>query len=237
MTLPAIAVVGYSDTGKTTVASSLVQTLVARGYRIAAVKHCPHGHKVDRPSTDSARLFAAGADKVVATSPGLLTSMEVTQVDTSLEAIVASLESSDYSYDLVVAEGFKGSSAPKILVMGEEHLSPSPQNVIAIIGDHKTAGKVPSYTFQELDALANQVQDQMLKGATEAPGISLVVDGVSIDMGGFASRILYQVILGFLSTLKNIPPDPQRIRIILCAEKAQKGPEETSGLTREGVPR
>lgn len=228
MTLPTIAIVGYSDAGKTTVASSLIQTLVARGYRIVAVKHCAHGHEVDRPSTDSARLFAAGAGRVVMSSPGLLTSIEATQMDTPLEAIAASLDSSDSSYDLVVAEGFKGSSVPKVLVMGEERLSPSPQNVIAVVGDHRTAGEVPSYTFQEVDALADQLQSQMLEGPESrrvGTEVSLVVDGIPVDMGGFSSIVLSQVVLGFLKALRNVPPDPQRVRIAIATGKAQEGQE------------
>lgn len=235
MTLPAIAIVGYSDAGKTTVASALIQTLVARGYRIAAVKHCAHGHEVDRPATDSARLFAAGAGKVFMSSPGLLTSVETTQMDTPLEAIVASLDSSDYSYDLVLAEGFKDSSVPKVLVMGEERLSPQPQNVIAVVGDHETAAKVPSYTFQEMDALADQLQNQMLEGARGAPGVSLVVDGTAIDMGGFTSSVLSQVVLGFLKALRNVPSDPQRLRIVIATGKAQEGQEGPPELTTRGI--
>ena len=65
MTLPVIAVVGLSNSGKTRVAAALIQILASKGLRIAAVKHASHGHQVDRPATDSTRLFAAGAAKIV----------------------------------------------------------------------------------------------------------------------------------------------------------------------------
>ncbi len=168
MTVPVIAVVGYSDTGKTTVASSLIQALTARGYRIAAVKHGAHGHDVERPASDSARLFEAGASKVVISSPGQLTSIEKTQADTALEDVVASLGT---SYDLVVAEGFKGSSVPKVLVTREGYSTPSPENVLAVIGDHKADGDMPFYAFQEMESLASLIQDQMLGGLEGPQGL------------------------------------------------------------------
>ena len=61
MTPPVVAIIGPPDSGKTMVAVALIELLAARGYRIAAVKHSAHGHRVDRPATDRARLYAAGA--------------------------------------------------------------------------------------------------------------------------------------------------------------------------------
>ena len=79
MTVPIIAIVGLSNSGKTLVAKALIQKLVDRGYRIAAVKHSPHGHQVDRPGTDSAHLFEAGAARVIISSPDQRTSIERTE--------------------------------------------------------------------------------------------------------------------------------------------------------------
>ncbi len=70
MAPPIVAVVGLSDSGKTNVAASLVAALAGQGYRVAAVKHCPHGHESDRPSSDTDRLYEAGAVTVAASSPG-----------------------------------------------------------------------------------------------------------------------------------------------------------------------
>ncbi len=43
MTVPIVAIVGYSDSGKTRVASALVGLLTQRGHRVAAFKHAAHG--------------------------------------------------------------------------------------------------------------------------------------------------------------------------------------------------
>ncbi len=113
MNTPVVAVVGYSDSGKTRVASSLIKTLTDEGYRVAAVKHCPHGHDADLADRDTDRLYAAGASTVVASSPDRLTKVERVTKDSSLERVVSAMSA---AIDMVVAEGFKSSAVPKILV-------------------------------------------------------------------------------------------------------------------------
>lgn len=155
----AIAIVGTSGSGKTLVATGLVQRLVTKGFRIAAVKHASHGHQVDRPGKDSDRLFQAGATRVILSSPGQRTSIERREDDSPLEDVLASLDS---AYDLVLAEGFKGSSVPKILVLGAEPISPLPQNLIAVVSEGQTVEGVPWYNIRDLDGLAQQIEAQIV---------------------------------------------------------------------------
>ncbi len=159
---PVVAVVGYSNSGKTTVATTLIHALTKLGLRIAAVKHCHDGHQLEIARKDSAALFAAGASRTIVVSPGQVTSVQRTIGDTTLEEIVGSLES---GYDLVIAEGFKASSVPKVLVCGEEAVQPPPSNVIAVVGDQPEEGDTPCYSFTELDGLVQQILDQLLCGA------------------------------------------------------------------------
>ena len=79
--MPTVVVVGNSDSGKTRVASSLVATLAGQGYSVATIKRCPHGHQIDRPNSDSDRLFKAAA-AVIAGSTGKFT--RVTRVEGDL---------------------------------------------------------------------------------------------------------------------------------------------------------
>ena len=212
MTPPVVAIVGLSDSGKTRIAVALIELLAAQGYRIVAVKHGSHGHQVDRPATDSARLYAAGAIRVVLSSPGQITSIERTEADTTLEEIAASLDS---SYDLVIAEGFKGSTVPKVLVVGDEELIPPPENVIAVVGEHVTGEDVPHYSFEEAEGLARQIREQVLTQAPGAPAAFLEVNGVPVPLGSSTSTILSEVVIGFLKALRDIPEDPRSVRIVL----------------------
>ncbi len=157
-----VAVVGLSNSGKTTVAAALVAALAGQGYRVAAVKHCPHGHEPDRPSSDTDRLYEAGAVAVAASSPGALTTRRRVGGDLALETVVSTVGA---GADIVVAEGFKSSTAPKIVV-GD--LPVSLENVIAHV-DRKPEGReVPTYTFGQLDGLADLVRRQLLEPVTTA---------------------------------------------------------------------
>lgn len=122
-TPPVVAIVGPSNSGKTRVATALVEILTGRGYQIAAIKHCPHGHDTDRSRSDSDRLYQAGAATVIASSPDRRTLVERVDHDGSLDTLVSSVGP---RVDLVIAEGFKGSQAPKILVMSSEQMAPNP---------------------------------------------------------------------------------------------------------------
>ena len=122
---PVVAIVGNSNSGKTRVAVYLIQTLTAQGYRIAAIKHCPHGHDVDRPGSDTDRLYSSGAAVVMASSPGKRTRLERVDGDTPLGSIISSFGP---DVDMVIAEGFKANSVPKVLVLSNGGHPPEVQN-------------------------------------------------------------------------------------------------------------
>lgn len=217
MNPPIVAVVGYSNSGKTTVAAAIIRCLSEQGHRIAAVKHAPHGHRVDKKGSDSDRLYEAGAVAVVVASPGQVTSVVQTGGDMPLEQIVASLGP---GYDLVVAEGFKESSVPKVLVTSGSESTPRVQDIIAVVGEGGGSLDVPRYTLQETDGLAQQVRAQvMAKDTAKGETLTeLVVDGVPIKLSPFPADILANVIRGVLTSLKDVSPNPKTINISLSQQ-------------------
>jgi molybdopterin-guanine dinucleotide biosynthesis protein B len=212
MTVPVVAIVGYSDSGKTRVATALTRILVDSGYRIAAVKHCHHGHQLDNAGKDTADLAAAGASPVVASSPGQITTIQSVEGDASLEEIVASI---DAVYGLVIAEGFKRSTVPKVLVLGDEVIEPPPSNIIAVVGDGGPDIGVPRYGFDDLEALAGQLLNDLVAVPGDSPAIALVVDGVPVRLGDFPSTALSATIRGLVGSLKGVPKDPTKIMLTL----------------------
>jgi len=95
----AVAVIGYKGSGKTRIAEMLIEGLAERGYRVAAIKHV-HG-SLKLPESDSARLFRAGAEAVLAVSSEACEFLERRGLEL-WEAL-----SLVRSYDYVVVEGFK----------------------------------------------------------------------------------------------------------------------------------
>ena len=160
-----ITLVGESDSGKTMVATELIRILTEEGYRVAAVKHCPHGHDVDKEGSDTYRMALAGASTVFAVSPNKVTRIERTESDLSLELIVKALD----GFDLVIAEGFKHSMVSKIQIWKGGHTVPSKENLVAIVTDEITSDScaldsdkikgTPTYRFDEMDKLAIYIRE------------------------------------------------------------------------------
>ncbi|MBE0606991.1 MAG: molybdopterin-guanine dinucleotide biosynthesis protein B [Deltaproteobacteria bacterium] len=113
----AIAIVGNSGAGKTTLLERLIPALKGMGYRVGVVKHDAHRFDIDHPGKDSHRLTAAGADTMMITSGEKLA---MVRRHTASPPIGELLERYFGDMDLVLVEGFRGSSLPKIEVHRKE---------------------------------------------------------------------------------------------------------------------
>lgn len=112
-TPPRFGVVGWKDSGKTAMAARLVQELVRRGYRVATVKRAHTGFDIDRAGTDSHAHRMAGAAEVAIVSSSrwaLMHENDHDEAEATLDEIVEHLS----PCDLVLVEGFKTESHPKI---------------------------------------------------------------------------------------------------------------------------
>ena len=109
----AIAIVGNSGAGKTTLLERLIPALKRKGLRVGAVKHDAHRFDIDHPGKDSHRLTSAGADTMMITSASMLAMVKRHAVSPPIEEL---LERYFSDMDLVLVEGFRGSSLPKIEV-------------------------------------------------------------------------------------------------------------------------
>ena len=67
--IPVIAVIGYKESGKTTVIEGLTSRLTERGYSVATAKHIDQkGFRIDKEGKDTWRHAASGANPVIAVS-------------------------------------------------------------------------------------------------------------------------------------------------------------------------
>ena len=100
-----VGVVGYKDSGKTTLTGKLASELIGRGYEVAVIKHLPH--HVDLPGKDTA-ILGEVVGQVGFVSPHR--SGVFWKKPLSLENLLPYLPA-----DLVLVEGFKGERTfPKI---------------------------------------------------------------------------------------------------------------------------
>jgi molybdopterin molybdotransferase len=134
-TLPIVAIVGKSQSGKTVLMEQLIAEFKRRGYKIAALKHSRGGMEIDHPGKDSWRYAQAGSDAVLISSPDKLAFIKSLDHDLDIGEILPIVGS---EFDLVLVEGFKKSKTPKIEVHREElgdDLLCSPEELSAIVTD------------------------------------------------------------------------------------------------------
>lgn len=121
---PIVRVVGWKNSGKTTVATRLVRALVDRGLDVAVAKH-GHGFRFDAEGTDSWRLREeGGARQLVLSGPDETILMRSLAGTAPTLAGLVRRHMSDA--DIVVAEGWKGDAWPAIEVRGTDDADARP---------------------------------------------------------------------------------------------------------------
>lgn len=138
--IPLIGFCAPSGTGKTSLLSRLIPLLREAGVRVAVVKHAHHGFEIDQPGKDSYLLRAAGADQVVVASRERLALIRENASPAQEPSLAEALYHLDPTgADLVLVEGFKHESFPKIELcrpaLGAPLLHPDDPQVIAVATD------------------------------------------------------------------------------------------------------
>jgi len=198
---PIICIVGKYKAGKTTLVEQLVPELKRRGYRVATIKHNVHGFDLDQPGKDSWRYAQAGSDAVVPSSPQKLALIRKVERDPTLEEITRLLKE---DYDLVLAEGFKQSKAPKIEVhRGEDEaeLICSPRELLAVVADKPRDISVPQYPLDDIAGLVDLIEERFLTHREEEE-TTLFINGKLIPLSPFPRDIISKALLGMVSALK-----------------------------------
>jgi len=156
---PAIGIVGWKKSGKTTLAVRLIGELTRRGYKIASVKHAHHDFQIDDAETDSARHRRAGAGEVAIVSAKRWALVH--ELNGAAEPDFADVLSWLGPCDLVIVEGYKSAAIPKIEARRRESVTKKPladedAHVIAIAADHAVDGKgLPVFPLDDVEGIAD----------------------------------------------------------------------------------
>lgn len=131
-----MAIVGKSDSGKTTLLEKLVPELVKLGLRVGTVKHDAHSFEIDHPGKDSWRHGQAGAEAYVVASPERLAFIARLEQELELVDIVRRFFT---GFDIVVAEGYKRTAPHRVELfrVGAGHAQPlcAPDETVALVTD------------------------------------------------------------------------------------------------------
>ena len=223
----AVGIIGYRDSGKTTLAQALAQELRERGHKVAVVKHASHG--LDMAGKDTARL-GESTGQVAFISP--TESGVLWKGAKELEEILPHLDA-----DFVIIEGFKEERTfPKIVCLKGEPEDKSLFDGLAIcaVGPAPQGCEinVPLLGQDEIGRIADLVEEKAFKltnlncgacGHDTCYGMALEIvagtktiedcvslkpetqvriDGKLLPLNPFTSKIVRNVLLALLSSLK-----------------------------------
>jgi len=198
---PVISIVGRSKSGKTTFIEKLIGELKSRGYRVATIKHTPHGMDFNDQGKDTWRHLNAGSEATAGSSPEGMVLVKPVKQDLTLDEIARFLGE---DYDIILAEGFKQSSAPKIEVHRREVGPPlsAVRKRIAIATDEILEINTRQFSLSDIKGIADLVEKGFIQPQRER--ISLYVNNVPIPLTAFPRKIITNVILAMVSSLKGV---------------------------------
>ncbi|QOX78071.1 molybdopterin-guanine dinucleotide biosynthesis protein B [Trichlorobacter lovleyi] len=168
MNKPVVSFVAPSGTGKTTLLEKVIVALKVQGVRVGAIKHDAHRFDIDHPGKDSYRFTHAGADTTVITSSETLALVKRHAASPSPEELIASYFE---DVDLVLVEGFKRSTLPKIevhrrageakLICRGEYHDPA---LLAVASDEALQLDVPVLDLNNPAQVAEFIMTRVVRG-------------------------------------------------------------------------
>jgi len=165
---PILVIAGYSGTGKTTLIERLLPELARRGHCVGVVKQVGHAMQFDKSGKDSDRFWRAGAEAVGVVSGERIVLMQRARGEIDLQAMADQM-----GVDLVLAEGFKHSDWPKLLVAGDDvqaaislgHRS----QVIGIVSSSAHNFPWPRFSHDDINSIAACIEQWLRRQQASVP--------------------------------------------------------------------
>ena len=155
-------IIGWKNSGKTSLMERLVAEITGRGLSVSTVKHVHHDVDLDQPGKDTYRHRAAGAREVVLASAHRFALLsEHRGPEPALSQILARLA----PVDLVLVEGYKRDPHPKIEVFraetGHSLIQPTDPTTRAVATDAALPPlNVPVLNLNDTQAVADFILSQ-----------------------------------------------------------------------------
>ena len=166
---PLVGFLAYSGTGKTTLLTKLISILSGKGLRVGIIKHAHHTFDIDQPGKDSYKLRKAGASEMLIGSVSrwaLMVDAEKEQ-EFTLDDHILRLDQGNL--DLILVEGFKLETIPKIELtrpsLGNDLFFPNDANVIAVATDEPLSVKtdLPMLDINNPDQIVAFICERVLE--------------------------------------------------------------------------
>jgi molybdopterin-guanine dinucleotide biosynthesis protein B len=164
--VPVVSLVGKSGVGKTTALERIIGELKRRGYKVGTIKHDTHGFDLDKPGKDSWRHARAGSDVVVISGPRKMALVRQLERELPLDEVVELMG----DLDLILTEGYKTGSRPKIEVTRMERgtdLLCEAEELIGLLTDHDVEISVPQFALDDAAGVVDLLENVYLRRPEE----------------------------------------------------------------------
>ena len=192
-----ISIVGKSDAGKTTLLESLIGELKRRGHKVAIVKHSHHADDLDSAHKDTWRFTRAGSEL------SAINSLDHLAIYRRMDHYFDPQEISSFilwDFDIILTEGFKGSSYPKIEVhrgeQGKELLTDL-QQLLGVVTDEPLEVKVPQFSCEDIKGIADLIEKAILSRQAESE-VELVVNGAYVPLSPSLKDLLERTVAAMI---------------------------------------
>ena len=213
-----VAVVGSSESGKTTAVEVLIKGLTKLGYTVASAKRIPEkDFTIDTKGKDTWRHAKAGASTVLSVAQNELATIK--KVDTknyTLEQLIAELPDET---DIIILEGFKSlvgqdMTIPKIVATktaNEASEAPTHyKNIIAFTGhnpDPKAETEIPYVdALKEPEKLVELVNKKVAvlveRKRKREEKITIQINEKILPLGDFVQNMARNTVLAMVASLK-----------------------------------
>jgi molybdopterin-guanine dinucleotide biosynthesis protein B len=151
--IPYISIVGYSNSGKTTLICKLIEKFTAQGMKVGTLKHDAHDFEMDHEGKDTWKHRKSGASVVMISSAAKVAAIETLSEPVGFDDLISRFQ----NVDLVLVEGYKKALTKKIVVgrtLDQVQLRNELEGVIALATTLAVSESSP-YPIFDLDDIDN----------------------------------------------------------------------------------
>lgn len=166
--VPVVSIVATkSGAGKTTLIENIIKILKSKHYKVGVVKHDVSKFEIDYPGKDSYRFTQAGADNVVIASKSKLAMIQRLEEEKRIDELLWLFN----DVDIIIVEGFKNNSFPKIEIHRKEVddnlLFKNPKfdisGFIAVASDEPLSINIPVLDIDNAEEISSFIENNILK--------------------------------------------------------------------------
>lgn len=156
-----VAIVGGSNSGKTTLIEKLIPVFKRKGYRVGTIKHVMHEMVFDQSGKDSWRHAGAGADTVMIDGDKQIVLLKTRIRMPAADRLKNDVAAYFSDMDIVLAEGYKKQNLPKIEVYRENSRTGpvclEDPDLAGLVTDAKMDTGVPCLGLDDIESIVHLI--------------------------------------------------------------------------------